>query len=157
MSWSYSPVNLGKRGLDYIRLLIGDTFSGDQQLQDEEINMFLTTRSSPLGVAAECCRALAAKFSRTVDQKAGQSETKFSQMAKAYMQMALQFEQKAALAGAAAPYAGGISVTDMMNQELNTDRVPPVFTIGMTDNYLPVATGNETETMDQVSSGTENR
>lgn len=145
MTWSYSVADLATSAKDQVRLLIGDTVSSDAQLQDEEISYYLTTRSSAYGAAAECCRTLANQYSRSVDSAAGDTKEAYSQMAKAYALRAVQFESAAAQGGSALPYAGGISEADKLSQEQNPDRVPPVFTIGMDDNMLPVpAAGNET-------------
>lgn len=146
MTWSYNLSLLNQKGKDFVRYLIGDTVSSDPQLQDEEIAMSISMRSTAYGAAAECCRSLATKFSRLVDQAAGSSKITFSNMAKAYNARAIEFESLSTLSGAVTPYAGGISAADMLTQETNTDRVGPQFTIGMTDNYLPMApTGPENE------------
>ena len=146
MTWSYTVSDLPTSGKDQVRLLIGDTLTADQQLQDEEIGYLLTTRSSVYGTAAECCRSLQAKFSRSVDQAAGDSKTRYSQMAQAYGVKAAEFEVKAAVAGGNLPYAGGMSIADKILQEQDSDRVPPQFQIGMDDDYLPVApAGNESD------------
>ena len=145
MTWSYNPSLLSSNTKDAVRLLIGDVVSCDQQMQDEEIAYLVTSRGTLYGAAAECCRSLAAKFSRTVDQQAGTSKIMYSQMAKAYTVKAIEFENKSALFGAAMPYAGGISLNDKQMQDMNTDRVLPVFTKGMDDNSLPEPVGaNET-------------
>ena len=43
MGWTYDPTNLGTadaaQRLNSVRLLVGDTDTADQQLQDEEVNM----------------------------------------------------------------------------------------------------------------------
>lgn len=145
MTWSYDVDDLETSPKDQVRFLIGDMFTGDQQLQDEEINFAISLRASVWGAAAECCRALAAKFARSVDSAAGDTRTWLSQMAKGYSAKAGEFEAKAAMNGASAPYAGGISVADKIRQEADRDRVAPQFQIGMTDDFLPVApAGNET-------------
>lgn len=146
MTWSYNPNLLSKGSAkDIVRLLIGDVVATDQQMQDEEIAYLASVRGTVYGAAAECCRALANKFSRSVDQQTGTSKVAYSQMAKAYATAALNFDNKAALYGSALPYAGGISVSDKQMQDLSNDRVQPQFTIGMTDNYLPEPAGsNET-------------
>jgi hypothetical protein len=144
MVWTYAPATLATTPKDQVRLVIGDTLDTEPQLQDEEILYLLTVRSSVYGAAAECCRSLQAKFSRSVDQGAGDQKILFSQMAKAYGVKAAEFESKAAMSGAGAPYAGGISVADKQNQQQDQDRVQPQFQIGMMDDFLPVApTGNE--------------
>ncbi|MBV9984512.1 hypothetical protein [Bradyrhizobium sp.] len=138
---------------DQVRLLIGDTLSSDPQMQDEEINYLLTQRSSVYGAAAECCRSLQAKFSRSVDQATGNTKTSFSQMAKAYGVKAGEFEDKAAMAGAGLPYAGGISIADKLQQEQNADRVSPQFQIGMEDNLLPIPPAGNLSSVPGSTSG----
>src|SRR2546425_151072 len=131
MTWSYNPSLLATNAKDAVRLLVGDVLQSDPQMQDEEISYFVTARGSLYGAAAECCRALAAKFSRSVDQQGGTFKTFYSQMAKAYTVKSLEFDNKSALFGAAMPYAGGISLTDKQTQDLNSDRVLPQFNLGM--------------------------
>lgn len=150
MTWSYDIDALGTSPKDQVRLLIGDTLQSEPQLQDEEIAYLITQRSSVYGAAAECCRSLQAKFSRSVDQTTGTDKTMFSQMAKAYGIKAAEFEDKAAMAGAGLPYAGGISVADKLQQQQDRDRVEPQFQIGMEDNLLPVPPAGNLST---VSSG----
>lgn len=157
MTWSYNPSLLQPNdptkfnSKDAVRLLIGDTVDCDHQLEDEEIAFFASRRSTLYGAAAECCRAMAAKFSRAVDQQGGQSKLSYSQMAKAYTVKAIEFEQKAALSGAALPYAGGISVSDMQMRELQADRVQPQFAVGMTENTIPVQSIGTESTEDDVA------
>jgi hypothetical protein len=143
MSWSYNPSQLAVNAKDAVRLLIGDVVSTDQQMQDEEIAYLGTVRGSIYGTAAECCRALAAKFSRSVDQQAGTSKVYFSQMAKAYSVKAIEFDVKASYS--AMPFAGSISISAKQAADMDIDRVKPVFTIGMMDNETPEISGdNET-------------
>jgi hypothetical protein len=144
VTWSYSIGDLATSPKDQVRLLIGDTVTTDQQMQDEEIDYYLTQRASPYGAAAECCRTLQARFSRSVDQKGGDTDAKYSQLAKAYGIKAAEFEAKAA-AGGSLPFAGGIDIHQKQRQEADPDRVQPQFQIGMDDDFLPVApAGNET-------------
>lgn len=143
MTWSYTISDLATSTKDQIRLMIGDILSTEPQLQDEEINFFIGRRTSMYGAAAECCRSLQARFSRSVDQANGTYKTMYSQMAKAYGVKANEFEALAAAAGSGLPYAGGISVADKLEQQADPDRVQPQFQIGMEDNLLPVpAAGN---------------
>lgn len=154
MSWTYSPG--AATSLNQVRLLIGDTLSSDQQLQDDEINALIGGRSSLLGAAADCCRSLAAKYSRSVTQKSVAQSLNLSDLAKQYNAMALQFEAQAAKFGSGMPYAGGISATDKLLQEQNSDRVSPQFTLGMDDDLLPVPpVGTETED-DAAGQGVDN-
>jgi hypothetical protein len=152
MAWTYDPTVIGTTPLYQVRNMIGDTVQANPQLQDEEVKFWLTQRSSVWGAAAECCRALATQYSRSVDQAAGSTTNKYSQMAKAYASRAAAFESRAAIMGAAMPYAGGISITDKLNQEMNADRVEPQFNVGMTDDWLPVGPVDN-ETLDGGGSG----
>jgi hypothetical protein len=74
-------------------------------------------------------------------------------MAKAYGVKAREFEDKAAMAGAGLPYAGGISIVDKLNQEQNQDRVQPQFQIGMEDNLLPVTPAGNLSSVPGSTSG----
>ena len=145
MTWSYNTNLLATNIKDAVRLLIGDVVSTDPQMQDEEITYLVNSRGSLYGGAAECCRVLAAKFSRSVDQQAGTTKIFYSQMAKAYTLKSIEFDYKSALIGASMPYAGGISLSDKQLQDINSDRVLPAFTKNMMDNSVPEISGrNET-------------
>jgi hypothetical protein len=144
-NWSYYATKLATSPKDQVRLLIKDTTSTNQLMQDEEINFFLTLRSSVWGAAAECCFALAAQWSQSVDQGVGTAKASFSQAAKAYKALGAVFNARAAAMGSGMPYAGGLSIADMLNQTSNDDRPGPQFALGMTDNLLPVPpAGGET-------------
>ena len=152
MTWSYVPSALATSAKDQVRRLIGDVILTDQQIMDEEINFALTQRSSIYGAAADCCRFLQAQFSRKIDlvtQSGGGGALKsnFSAQSLQYGKLAALYEAKAVALGGALPYAGGISVSDKQNQELDTDRVQPDFTVGMEDNLIPVSP-LESETAD---------
>jgi hypothetical protein len=148
MTWSYNTNLLAINPKDAVRLLIGDVLQSDPQMQDEEIAYLVASRGTLYGAAAECCRALAAKFGRTVDQQAGTTKLSYSQLAKAYTLKSIEFETKATLSGAATPYAGGISLSDKQLQDLNQDRVQPAFTKGMDDNTLPDGSDSSNETVE---------
>lgn len=146
MTWTYDPSQLAGNPTMQVRLTIGDTFASDPQLQDEEISFFLSQRGSIWGAAAEACRAIAANTSRLADTVQGEFKQNYSNRARAYAARAATFEGFAISRGGAMPYAGGISVADKQQQELDADRVPPQFNIGMDDNQLPVApAGNESD------------
>ncbi len=143
--WTYSgdPRLCAK---DSVRFLIGDTVYKDQQFTDPEILHAINLRSSSYGAAAVLCRSLAAKFAREADTVDRDLRTTLSARSRAYRQAAIEYDNQALLTGAGAmPYAGGISQSDKLLQELNPDRVTPQFNIGMDDNEIPVSqSGNET-------------
>lgn len=148
--WTYDPTTLSDSNVYQVRRLIGDVIPDDQQLDDNEIALAITLWPGNIWMqASECCRWIAAQYSRKVDSTApGALTTHFSSQASAYSRRADEYERKGMLRspGAAQIYAGGISVSDKQTQELDTDRVSPQFNIGMSDNLLiptgPV--GNET-------------
>ena len=148
MTWTYYAAGIAASPMMQVRMIIGDTVAENPQVEDEEINFFLTMRSSIWGAAAECCRALASQYSRSADLRAGDTERKFSQLAAAYALRAQQFDAKAASAGAGLPYCGGISQADKENQAQDPDRVNPQFALGMFDSNLPIGQ------LSQTASGT---
>jgi hypothetical protein len=142
MTWTYSLSSLATSPKDQVRLAIGDTgapnpLTGASQLmQDEEINFFLSLRSSIFGAAAECCRTLATQFAALADLRAGDTEVKYSAVARAFLLRAEQFDLRSAMT--CLPYVGGISQVDKENYEDNPDLVNPQFALGMFDSNLPL-------------------
>jgi hypothetical protein len=144
MTWSYNTAELATNTTYQVRFTIGDTLPNDPQLQDEEIAFALSMRSSIYGASADCCRAIAAGLSRQADSSQGPQRTTYSSKARAYATRAAQLDNLAVTRGGVMPYAGGISISDKVAQETDTDRVAPQFQVGMEDNYLPLApAGNE--------------
>jgi hypothetical protein len=146
MTWTYDVSDLATSARDQVRFMIGDTLPSDPQMQDEEIDFALTQRSTLFGVSAICCRALATKYSRSADQQAGDTKVAYSQIAKAYTLKAIELESQVAMGGGVMPFAGGLTVSDVMSRAQNADLMPSQFNIGMMDSILPVpSVGNETQ------------
>jgi hypothetical protein len=144
-TWTYDPALIATTPLYQVRRLIGDTNTADQQLFDEEINWAISQRGGSYGGAADCCRDLAAKYSRDVDTVQGELHRLYSARSKAYSLRAIEMNRVAAMTSKGAPYAGGISRADKRTQESNTDRVDPQFNLLMMENWQPVGpVGNET-------------
>lgn len=145
-TWTYDPALIATSQLMQVRRLIGDTNDKEQQLYDQEINWTISQRGDVYGAAADCCRQLAAKYSRDVDTVQGELHRMYSARQRAYSERAREMETISSYRGRGAPYAGGISEADKRTIESNSDRVPPQFNIGMTDNWQPVGpVGNETQ------------
>lgn len=70
MTWSYSASSLGM-DKNRVRLLLGDTDTSVQQLQDEEITYVLGYETSPALAAAACADLLAAKYAIQVNTENG--------------------------------------------------------------------------------------
>lgn len=142
MSWSYSPTVLNTTTasgrLNSVRLLVGDTDTADQLVQNEEISFALAQANDNIYYAAAwVCRAIAAKFSRMVDTTLdGALSAKYSSKAKQYQQLAAQVEAqgKKTSGKALGVFAGGISNSDMLVVNETPDRVVPAFAINQFDN-----------------------
>lgn len=128
--WTYDPLNLSATTssgrLNAVRLLIGDVDTLDQQLQDEEVLFALSENSDNLyQAAAFCCRLLASKYSRLVTTTLdGALSSNYSDRYKQYTTMAVSLlEQAKRTSGTALGVsAGGISVLEMNQVNLSTDR-----------------------------------
>ena len=151
MSWSYSPSDLNTTTasgrLNSVRLLVGDTDSADQLVQNEEIMFGLSQANNNVYYAAAwVCRTVAAKFSRMVDTTLdGALSGKYSTRAKQFQQLATQIEAqgKKTSGKALGVFAGGISSSAMGVANADPDRVMPEFGIDQFDNveagdgYIP--------------------
>ncbi len=119
---------------DATRFLIGDTDMHDPLLLDKEIEYFLVRYNyHVLNAAIRCCEVIAAKFARRCDETVGQVRMTFSQQRDAYIKMRSDLQMRVAMTDAQ-PYAGGISKSDVQQNDLNTDRVKPDFTKHMMEN-----------------------
>lgn len=121
-----------------VRTLIADTNNKDALLWDEQINFAVAQRINIYSAAADCCRQIAAKYSRDVDITEGLLHKSYSARQRAFAARAEELDQRARIAGSGLPYAGGISRMDKQLQNQNSDRVVPQFMIGLTDAWLPV-------------------
>lgn len=151
MSWTYDSTDLNTTTssgrLNSVRLLVGDTDTTDQLVQNEEINFGLSQVNNNIYYAAAwVCRTIAAKFSRMVDtQLDGALSGKYSTRAKQFQQLANQIEAqgKKTSGKALGVFAGGISVSAVGVANSDTDRVMPEFGVDQFDNveagdgYIP--------------------
>lgn len=151
MSWSYDATTLNTTTsagrINTVRLLVGDTDTTDQLVQNEEITFALSqTGDNVYYAAAWTCRAISAKFSRMVTTTLdGALSANYSDKAKQYNQLAVQIEAqgKKTSGKALGVSAGGISVDAMGVANADSDRVKPAFALRQFDNteagdqYLP--------------------
>jgi hypothetical protein len=134
MSWSYDETALGTstgaERINSVRLLIGDTDTNNQQVQNEEITFALLQTSDNIYFASGwMARTLASKYSRYVDVDLdGQLAESYSQLQKHYKSLAdtLEYQGKKTSGGLGVA-AGGISRATMGAVASNTDRFPPAF------------------------------
>ncbi len=140
--WSYTG-NPSDSTRDKVRFLIGDTDTGDQQLQDEEIDAMLTDNADNAYTAAiACAEVLVARFSRYVTKSVGDLSISYGERVTNYKSLLGQLRMRSSIQSAA-PYCGGISVSDKLTDEADTDRVAPAFSIGSMD-YLSDTDASET-------------
>lgn len=135
MTWSYNTALTDEK--DQVRLIIGDTDTNDQQLQDEEIDFFLTQAGDAIYDAAlRCVRALQSKYSRLVNSSVESVRADYSERAKQYSALAAQLAIDAANASTTfgAPIVTGISISEMDSQDQDTDRVRGYVRTGQYDN-----------------------
>ena len=145
MVWTYSgdPATSDR---DELRFCIGDTDSGDEQLQDAELDFLLTQRSTVKGAAVSAVRKLIAKFSRQVNKNVGDLRLALSDRVKNYKLLLRELQDSLAL-GVAGPVAGGISRARKETVVQDTDRVIPDFEKGQFDHP---GSGNESELDDRI-------
>lgn len=151
MAWSYNAADLNTTTasgrLNTVRLLVGDTDSTDQLVQNEEIIFALSQVGNNVYYAGSwVCRVIAAKFSRMVDtQLDGALSANYSDRAKQFQQLSVQIEAqgKKTSGKALGVFAGGISVNQVAVANQDADRVKPAFSINQFDNteaadgYIP--------------------
>lgn len=133
MAWSYSgsPDDNPK---DQVRFLVGDTDITDQLLQDGEINYLLRQyNNSVINASIRACEALMAKFSRMVNETVGAVRLDLSDRVKNMNTLKTALIQRIATESIR-PYAGGISISDMITVASNSDRPWPVMTLHEMEN-----------------------
>ena len=132
MSWSYTadPLN---NSVDELRLLIGDTNSSDPQLQDEEIQYFLSKYSSVSQASVAAVTNLIAKYSRLADETTAELSIKWSQKAQAYRRLKDDLSDPVT-SSSPLSFGGGISNLDIDTRRANADRFDETFKIGMHKN-----------------------
>lgn len=123
--WSYSgkPSHSSK---DAVRFLVGDVDPQDKQLDDSEVEYLLSENGSTHVAAIEAANALAAYYSREIDESTGKTTRSNSTRAQHYLDLAKRLTERRG-ARAIVPWAGGQSVSDKILRENDADRVQPFF------------------------------
>jgi len=134
LSFSYDDTDLGtdtaSGRLNATRFLLGDTDSGDPQVQDTEVTFALSeTGDNIYFAAAWLARTVASKYSRQVNiDLDGQLSVDYSDLARQYNRLADQLEYQGTKAGGRLGIkAGGITKTSIEAARQNTNRVKPTF------------------------------
>jgi hypothetical protein len=134
MAWSYDPTDLdtttASGRLNTVRLLVGDTNTEDQQVQNEEITFGLSQNGDNVYYAgAWIARAIASKYSRQVTTSLdGALKADYSDLAKQYKVIADDLEYQGKTSGAViGVLAGGITKSGIEAVRANTNRVEGSF------------------------------
>lgn len=137
MAWTYGadPENSNR---DAVRLLIGDTDTTDQQLQDSEVEYFLTLFGASgdgrvVPAAVRCCDAIAAKYARQVDTTNQGLRVGASKRLEHYQSLAEELRLQIATVGEV--FLGGSKYSEAKKLDEDTDLIPPVFRRGQ-DDYV---------------------
>lgn len=142
MAWTYDETDLDKTTtsgrLNVVRLLIGDTDTNDQLIENEEITFALSESNNNVYFAgAWAASTIAAQFARKVDTKLdGALSANYSDLAKQYKALSNDLReqgQKYSLTSASLR-AGGISNAAITAAQALTDRPDPAFAKGQFDN-----------------------
>jgi|TARA_R110000782_G_scaffold181869_1_gene272127 hypothetical protein len=129
MAWSYNPADLdtttaGGR-LNTVRLLVGDTDTTDQQVDNDEVTFALSQNGNNVYYSgAWIARVIASKYSRQVTtQLSGALSADYSDLAKQYQVLADRLEYQGKTSGASVGViAGGITISGIKAVRDNTNR-----------------------------------
>ena len=134
MAWSYDPTDLNTTTasgrLNTVRLLVGDTDTTDQQVQNEEVTFSLTESNDNVYYAgAWSARAIASKYSRKVNTElSGALKADYSDLATHYYSLADNLEYQGKTSGASVGVlAGGITKSKVEAVRQNTNRIEGSF------------------------------
>lgn len=133
MTFTYNLADLATSEKDQVRLEIGDTDVNRQLLQDEEIAQFIAVERNFWSAAARACEAISRLFLSRADVRLGRSmQITYTKMADAYAAMACRLRAKAL--GTTPPWVGGMSVSDKVAYNQDTDLLAPLFGKTMMEN-----------------------
>ena len=116
--------------LNTVRLLVGDTNTADQQVQNEEVTFSLSENGNNVYYSgAWIARVIASKYSRQVTtQLSGALSADYSDLAKQYQALADNLEYQGKTAGASVGVlAGGITKSTVEAVRRNTNRIEGSF------------------------------
>lgn len=135
MSYSGNPANSDS---DAVRFLIQDTDTSNEDFSDSEIAYVLTQTSSDVYDAAiALCRIAAAKYAKIVDSAIDSVRINASKKYSNFVNLASQIEKvknTLSSSGQPSPVVTGISITEILDVQDDTDIIPKKFKQGMFEN-----------------------
>ncbi len=129
MSFSYDLADLATE-LNRLRLEIGDTDSDDYYLDDEEIQIIQSEKTSFYRRAAACCELVCAKVAKEVKYKIGHFSEDANEVFDRYKALGAKFQ---AYTSVDYPWSSSISVSDKKTYEDDTSLVQPKIKKGQHD------------------------
>ncbi len=134
--WQYNGPGTSPK--DTVRFLIGDTIATCPLLSDSEIEWVLSQyNNAPMNAAIRCVEVLIAQFSRQSDETIGPVKSMFSQKAVSFRKLMSDLRNRLATEDTTW-FAGGVTKTQMQQNDLNCSLVRPDFTKHMMDNWQTV-------------------
>ena len=134
MAWSYDPTDLNTTTasgrLNTVRLLVGDTDTTDQQVQNEEVTFSLSENGNNVYYSgAWIARAIASKYSRKVNTElSGALKADYSDLVTHYNSLADNLEYQGKTSGASVGVlAGGITKSKVEAVRQDTNRIEGSF------------------------------
>lgn len=134
MAWSYDPTDLdtatASGRLNTVRLLVGDTDTLDQQVQNEEITFALSQNGDNVYYSAGwVARTISSQYARKVNTSLdGALKADYSDLMKHYSTLADSLEYQGKTSGASVGVlAGGITQSGVEAVRANTNRVEGSF------------------------------
>ena len=134
MAWSYDPTDLNTTTasgrLNTVRLLVGDTDTTDQQVQNEEVTFSLSENGNNVYYSgAWIARAIASKYSRKVNTElSGALKADYSDLVTHYNSLADNLEYQGKTSGASVGVlAGGITKSTVEAIRQDTNRIEGSF------------------------------
>lgn len=130
MAFSYDLSNLGTE-LYRLRLEIGDTDPNEYFLDDEEIEIIQSEKTSFYRRAAACCELVCVKVAKDVNHKIGHFSENSDEIYKRYKELASKFSLYSSVSY---PWSASISEAEKTSYEDDTSLVKPRIKLGMHDN-----------------------
>lgn len=126
MTWTYDLTTIATAPVAQVRLLVGDTDSNDELLQDEEITYVIGIERGTYYAAARCCEIIASLYGRKVTTAVGDLKVSAEKKYEHYIELSAMLRRRAAL-GDAQPQAPAISISQKDTNRGDTDLVVPAF------------------------------
>lgn len=135
MAWSYDASDIDvdtiSGRINAVRLLVGDTDTCNQQVQNEEITFALTqTQDNVYSAASWVANTIASQYARRVDVDLdGQLSAKYSQLHKHYKSLSVLLDQQGRKYSGTSlgVSSGGVLISQIDKIRSDTNRVTPTF------------------------------